>query len=606
MVGTDHMPLVRDFSDRVPDGTSVGTLADYLAGASAEGVSHWRGEMRSAARANLLPGVVSARIDLKAACAQAERWLERYAEPLQTLYGGDWPEPFLAQAWTRMFQNSAHDSICGCSADEVSAQVLVRYAEAEQIGRELAQRAVARIAAQVPRGAFAVVNPSPRERTDLVEFEVVVPDEWEAVELELPDGPRVPTQEIYRQEPLLWETKLAGAKVPLVIARRLHGRELFGRMVNGFRIEDGRATLEVGDEPDPEWLDVDQLLREVTLATAKGEWTLRVVAQPKRTVLASVTAPPLGWTSVRPVRVSGSDPKTWPSIDVSQLTRIVRGGDVGDSYNYAPPPGDVLVDTPTEERLETVEDGPLRRVEVLHRIYVWDGKQVETQTRFEQHAGEPFVRIRIVFENPCDDQRVRVHVPLHVPADRSYAEGQFGIVERGLEPEGGYGEVAIPTYPAAAFVAAGGVALLLDHVTEYEVTGDELALTVLRSTGLISRTQHPWREDPAGPALPIPAAQLRGPRSFSFAYHPSAETILEQAERYRHPFLTAHGTGQAGDLRSRTGPALESDSSVVLTALQPGRARIVNESPDPQTARFAGQQLELRPWEIRTIPFLNS
>jgi hypothetical protein len=41
---------------------------------------------------------------------------------------------------------------------------------------------------------------------------------------------------------------------------------------------------------------------------------------------------------------------------------------------------------------------------------------------------------------------------------------------------------------------------------------------------------------------------------------------------------------------------------VVLTAYQPGRARIVNEGPDPQTARFAGQQLELRPWEIRTVP----
>jgi alpha-mannosidase len=502
-----------------------------------------------------------------------------------------------------MFQNSAHDSICGCSTDEVSAQVLVRYAEAEQIGRELAQRAVARIAAEVPRGAFVVVNPSPRERSELVEFEVVVPDEWEAVELELPDGSRVPTQEIERQEPLLWETKLAGADVPLVIARRLHGRELFGRIVNGFWIQDRQATLEVGDEPDPEWLDVEQLVREVTFATAAGEWTLRVVAQPKRTVLASVTAPPLGWTSVRPVRVSGSDPKTWPSSDVSQLARIVRGGDVGDSYNYAPPPGDVLVDTPTEERLETVEDGPLRRIEVLHRTYVWDGRQVETRTRFEQRAGEQFVRVRIDFDNPCDDQRVRVHVPLREPGDRSYAEGQFGIVERGLEPEGGYGEVAIPTYPAASFVAAGGVALLLDHVTEYEVTGDELALTVLRSTGLISRTQHPWREDPAGPALPIPAAQLRGPRSFSFAYYPSTETILEQAERYRHPFLTAHGTGQPGDLQSRTGPVLESDSSVVLTALQPGRARIVNESPDPQTAHFAGQQLELRPWEIRTIPF---
>lgn len=602
MVGTDHMPLAPAFSERVLDGATVGTLADYLAGASREGLSHWHGEMRSGARANLLPGVVSARIDLKAACARAERWLERYAEPLQALYGGDWPEPFLTQAWTRMFQNSAHDSICGCSADEVSAQVLVRYAEAEQIGRELARRAVARIASEVPRGAFAVVNPSPHERSDLVELDVVVPADWKGIELELPDGSRVPTQEIGRQDPLLWETKLAGADVPVAIARRLHGRELFGRVVNGFRVEDGRATLEVGDEPDPEWLDVEQLVREVTFATAEGEWTLRVVARPKRTVIASVTAPPLGWTSVRPVRVSGSDPRTCLSMDVSQLTRIVRGGDAGDSYNYAPPPGDVLVEVPIDERFETVEEGLLRRVDVLHRTYVWDRTRVETQTRFEQRAYEPFVRIRIEFDNPCDDQRVRVHVPLREPADRSYAEGQFGIVERGLEPEGGYGEVAIPTYPATAFVAAGGVALLLDHVTEYEVARDELALTVLRSTGLISRTNHPWREDPAGPALPIPAAQLRGPHSFSFAYLPSDETLLEQAERYRHPFLTAPGTADDRDLRSRTGPVLESGPSVVLTAYQPERARIVNESPDTQAVRFAGQQLELRPWEIRTVP----
>jgi alpha-mannosidase len=402
---------------------------------------------------------------------------------------------------------------------------------------------------------------------------------------------------------LLWETTLVGAEVPVAIARRLHGRELFGRIVNGFRIEDGRATLEVGDDPDPEWLDIEQLTREVTFATAEGEWTLRVVAQPKRTVVASVTAPPLGWTSVRPVHVSGSDPKTCPSTDVSQLTRIVRGGDGGDSYNYAPPPGDVLVERPLDERFVTIEEGPLRRIDILHRTYMWDGLRVETQTRFEQRADEPFVRIRIEFDNPCDDQRVRVHIPLREAADRSYAEGQFGIVERGLAPEGGYGEVAIPTYPAAAFVAAGGVALLLDHVTEYEVAGDELALTVLRSTGLISRTQHPWREEPAGPALPIPAAQMRGPHSFSFAYHPSAETVLEQAEHYRHPFLTAEGTAEGGDLRSHSGPALESGPSVVLTAYQPGRARIVNESSDPQAVRFAGQQLKLRPWEIRTISF---
>ena len=82
MVGTDHMPLVRD----LPADARIGTLTEYLAGAVAEGLTTWRGELRSAARANLLPGVISARIDLKAACSRAERWLERYAEPLQALY----------------------------------------------------------------------------------------------------------------------------------------------------------------------------------------------------------------------------------------------------------------------------------------------------------------------------------------------------------------------------------------------------------------------------------------------------------------------------------------------------------------------------------------
>jgi mannosylglycerate hydrolase len=602
MVGTDHKRLVNDFSARVPDGATVGTLGEYLADAPPDGLLRWQGELRSAARANLLPGVVSARIDLKAACARAERWLERYAEPLQALYGGtDRPEPFLAQAWTRMFQNSAHDSICGCSTDDVSAQVLARYADAEHIGRELAQRAVAQIAAEVPRGAFAVVNPSPRDRTDLVELDVVVPDEWEAVELELPDGTRLPTQEVRRQSPFEWKAKVAGAEVAAVIARRLHGREIFGRIVNGFRIEEREATLQVGDEPDPEFLDVEQLAAELSLATAEGAWTLRVAAQPKRRIVAAVPAPPLGWTSVRPVRVPGTVPGTCPIPDVAQLTRIVRGKDIGDSYNYAPPAGDVLVDVPTDERIERIEDGPLRRVDLLYRTYVWDDRSVETRTRFEQRAEESFVRVRLELDNVCDDQRVRVHVPLLEPAESSRAEGQFAVVERSLEVEGGHGEVAVPTFPASGFVAAGRIALLLDHVTEYEVVGDELALTALRSIGYISLNGNPSREEPAGPEIPIPAAQLRGPRSFSFAYYPSADSIAERAEAYRHPFLTAPGTAHSTELRTHSGPALDGKPEVVLTALQPELARLVNESAELQKVRFAGEELELRPWEIRTI-----
>ena len=75
----------------------------------------WTGELRSAARANMLMNVTSARIDIKVAAGRAERVLERYAEPLSALHGVAWPERLLELAWRRVVDNSAHDSICGCS-----------------------------------------------------------------------------------------------------------------------------------------------------------------------------------------------------------------------------------------------------------------------------------------------------------------------------------------------------------------------------------------------------------------------------------------------------------------------------------------------------------
>ena len=75
--------------------------------------------MRSGARANVLMGVASARIDIKQAAGRAETLLERYSEPLSALHLApeSWPAPFLALAWRKVVENSAHDSICGCSID---------------------------------------------------------------------------------------------------------------------------------------------------------------------------------------------------------------------------------------------------------------------------------------------------------------------------------------------------------------------------------------------------------------------------------------------------------------------------------------------------------
>ena len=74
-------------------------------------------------------------------------------------------------AWRKLVLNSAHDSSCACSSDEVVDQVLVRYYEARQIGDGLTHDAVAALAGQVgaPAGATVVVNPTARTRSGLVD-----------------------------------------------------------------------------------------------------------------------------------------------------------------------------------------------------------------------------------------------------------------------------------------------------------------------------------------------------------------------------------------------------------------------------------------------------
>ena len=91
-----------------------------------------------------LMGVASNRVDVHQACAAAERALERRAEPMCALLmpAAQYPHTFLDLAWRNVVLNSAHDSSCACSDDEVVDHVLVRYREARQIGDGLVRDAL--------------------------------------------------------------------------------------------------------------------------------------------------------------------------------------------------------------------------------------------------------------------------------------------------------------------------------------------------------------------------------------------------------------------------------------------------------------------------------
>lgn len=171
-VGGDHSvpaakltPLLdevnRDFEVRA----EISSLAAYLDGPAPDGLPEWRGELRSAARAHLLPGVYSARIHQKQQRGRIEALLERVAEPLAALVPGfAWPEEELGEAWRLLLWNGAHDSVCGCSVDEVARAVDERYRRAESIGLRIVNDAMQALADGMAARGRVYFNPTTRER----------------------------------------------------------------------------------------------------------------------------------------------------------------------------------------------------------------------------------------------------------------------------------------------------------------------------------------------------------------------------------------------------------------------------------------------------------
>ena len=103
----------------------------------AKGLPAHEGELVGSRLQNLLRGVNSARIYLKQANERAERRLLSIetAAALRTLRGrAPYPAADLRLAWRDLLRNHPHDSICGCSCDEVHLDMVVRY---EQLDRTL-------------------------------------------------------------------------------------------------------------------------------------------------------------------------------------------------------------------------------------------------------------------------------------------------------------------------------------------------------------------------------------------------------------------------------------------------------------------------------------
>jgi alpha-mannosidase len=640
MNGTDHeVPqpwlgrVVAEANDLQDDyRLAITSLAEYLDEAPVDGLPVWTGELRSGARANLLMGVASNRVDVKQAAARTERDLERRAEPLCALFmePSRWPGALLDIAWAEVIRNSAHDSICACSIDQVGDAVMHRFAEADEIAAGLARRAIEALGQSMAAAGPTVVNASARTRSGLVE-------------LRLPgEGDVAGGQLLSTRAASQGEVTITGNDLKAILGEIRSQQIGDDTYVNAIEVEETEVGLDIV-------LHADARLRtELMIEEIKRDLYARVGADPEMTVRVRIEQPPRSEAplAVDPVTATGTtlanglmtievdpDDGTFSINGLAGFDRLVDDGDHGDTYNYSPPATDTVVDRPDWVEVHVLEAGPLRGSLEILRSYTWperiDDKeraragsnQAVVRTALELHAGEDLVRVHTTFVNPSRDHRLRAWFPLTEPATVSRAECAFAVVERGLEAEGGPTERGLPTFPSRRFVSAGGVTVVHEGLLEYELvdSGKALALTLLRATGMLSRVEVAYRPLPAGPPIPVEGPQMLGPVEARYAIHVGTRDPFELVDAAFLPLEVVVADG-GGD-RAATGSALEIDGGEV-SALQRVAGglelRVFNPSSEPARVSIgdrSGWLVDLRarpleqveggfvlgPWQIATV-----
>ena len=196
MNGCDHQPVQKDLTTAIkvanelfPDYEFIhASFEDYINAVKKDlpsDLSTIEGELTSQATNGwyTLANTSSSRIYIKQKNTEVERLLENITEPALLIAdaNNESNQDRLDFAWKTLLQNHPHDSICGCSVDEVYPGVMHRFETASQVGHDLTTNALAQFASQVDTHKFAkdshpfvVINTSESQKQEEIVVKVKV------------------------------------------------------------------------------------------------------------------------------------------------------------------------------------------------------------------------------------------------------------------------------------------------------------------------------------------------------------------------------------------------------------------------------------------------
>ena len=470
-----------DFPYAVKHSTLDGYLDDLLAHAG-KITDVVVGELREIGRRPgaedmqwLIPGVLSSRVWIKQANARCQTLLCHWAEPFgavaQAFAGAKPPAGFLDVAWHWLLMNHPHDSICGCSVDEVHEDMKYRFAQCQQIGERTTAEALRTLAASVAGEVGAkelrvlVANPLTRALDETVELTLQIPAEWQCF-----------------QEQFGFELK------PGFRVFDANGREVaYQRVAQDLN----RTKVRARRTKYPQTYKTNDVTVAVALAIPALGYTTLTVREgelvPKDEIVGEAMRPtrhpatPGLATSERSMgneflaltiesngTLTLTDKRTGEVY--SRLLTFEDIADIGDGWYHGQAVNDqVFVSTGAQADIALVCDGPLAtrfRVRTVLRLPA--EFRFARMIRSEQMAdlvidsfitlrqGSDRIEVRTTVNNTVRDHRLRVLLPTGAHAESYLADGAFDVVERPIALPGDNHrsrELAVETRPQQTWTA---------------------------------------------------------------------------------------------------------------------------------------------------------
>lgn len=522
------------------------------------------GELCGVNKSILLASTLSTRTYLKQENHKASHLLENYLEPIfsiSAIQGNEYPQDILLSAWKYLLKNLPHDSICGCSIDDVHRDMLYRYNQVYEISEELfdtVNKFYRNINTSTIDGEYAItiMNTTANTRTDTVEA-VIDFDETLLSSLdysETKDGSslKVNGEELRTKRSLPTAVKIFDGEkeIPCVLNSKFISNKLdldYFRFPHQYNVNRCNVTFIAKDVPAMGY----KTFKVVPLYQSDDEvvnYDLNCISLENE------------YYKVSPCLEDGSltivDHITGQKL--TGINVLADSGDCGDEYTYCPPEEDSIVYAdPSTIRSRMLERNSLRQSfeitgvmnlpETIIGLNI--GRTQNTvncpfKTVVTVYAGIKRIDIKTTVENKAKYHRLRVLFPTGVESEYSWSSGIFSVDKRPINPplDPNWQELFY-THPEKDFCevnnGAFGLTIANRGLHEYEVYNENsqsvVAITLLRCVEQISRQQIKTRKAPGGWNEKAPEGQCLGTWDFEYSIIPH-KNDWQESETY----VTAH------------------------------------------------------------------